>query len=481
MKDKIKSLVDSLKSKKELDSYDEQATKQEIILQILFYLGWDIFDRNEVYPEYSLESQSVDYSLRINNKNKVFIEAKRIREELDKHQKQLLEYSFKAGVSLSILTNGLSWWFYLPLMKDAEWEERKFYTIDLIEQEPERIAEKFIDLLSKDNILSSKAIENAEATHESQQKKKIITEALPKAWNKIIHELDDPLVNLLMETTENLCGHRVGTSLAKQFITSNKDNLTLPKKPVTKRITTSNKNISTSVKKPSISNRKTSKNQASASKADHILSFLQLRCPGVKAENIGLLIEIDGENSYTFNVDWENLKNMIMVFGISGKRRLPANALKEVFGNKFTGYGNIARKVGKFVDTSNPLEAEIAHYSEVERHVRELQKQGLIDSPYEREILVNTKMRTYFDSIDRHKQKLIEKNIIQRRELWEVFVKNKRMTSGDFKKYSQFKKKGVGGFIQFLTYNNIVNKVGGIFEINDNVIPQIQELLKNYK
>jgi len=480
MKDKIKSLVYDLKSKKGLDSYDEQATKLEIILQILFHLGWDIFDRNEVYPEYSLESQNVDYSLRINNKNKVFIEAKRIREELDKHQKQLLEYSFKAGVSLAILTNGLSWWFYLPLMKDAEWEERKFYTIDLIEQEPERIADKFIDLLSKDNILSNKAIENAEATHKSQQKKKIIKEALPKAWNKIIYELDVSLVNLLMDTTEILCGHSVGTSLAKQFITSNKDNLTLTEKPVT-RIPTSNKNIPTPAKKLPISNRKPPKDQASASRADHILSFLQLQCPGVKAENIGLLIEIDGENSHTFNVDWENIKNRVMVFGISGKRRMPANALKEVFGNKFTKYGNIARKVGKFVDTSNPSKAEIAHYSAVEKHVGELSKQGLIDLPSKREILVNTKMGTYFDSMDSHKQEVIEKNIIQRRELWEVFVKNKRMTSDDFKKHSQFKKKGVAGFIQFLTHNNIANKFGGIFKINDNVIPQIQELLKNYK
>jgi hypothetical protein len=33
---------------------------------------------------------------------------KRIREELESHQEQLLRYSFQAGVSLAILTNDVS-------------------------------------------------------------------------------------------------------------------------------------------------------------------------------------------------------------------------------------------------------------------------------------------------------------------------------------------------------------------------------------
>jgi len=215
MKDKIMSLVNDLKSKKGLDSYDEEATKQGIILQILFHLGWKIFDRNEVFPEYVIKSQRVDYSLRIDKKNKVFIEAKRINTELENHQEQLLKYSFQAGVSLAILTNGMSWWFYLPLMKDARWEERKFYTVDLFQQKPERIATKFLDFLSRDNISSGQAIKNAEATHEDQQKRNVIKKILPKAWNKIISELHDPVVNLLIETTENLCGHTVGNTLLR--------------------------------------------------------------------------------------------------------------------------------------------------------------------------------------------------------------------------------------------------------------------------
>ena len=124
MKDRLASFANDIELTEGIRSYDEQATKLGFILKILSLLGWDVFDRNEVYPEYVLKSQRIDYSLRVENKNKVFIEAKRISEELDIHQEQLLKYSFQAGVSLAILTNGLSWWFYLPLMKDASWEDR---------------------------------------------------------------------------------------------------------------------------------------------------------------------------------------------------------------------------------------------------------------------------------------------------------------------------------------------------------------------
>jgi hypothetical protein len=172
-------------------------------------------------------------------------------------------------------------------------------------------------------------------------------------------------------------------------------------------------------------------------------AFLRKRCPGVKAEHIGLLIEIDKEHRYTFHVDWKHTGKEFLVFGKSGRRKKPANALKEVFGNKFTGYGNIARKEGKFVDTTKPSEAEIARYADVEKHVWELKKQGLIYSPPKLDISVSTKAGTYFDSMDVHQQRQVEKNILQRRELWKVFLRNKEMTNADLKKYSQFKKRAL--------------------------------------
>jgi len=58
-------------------SYDETATKQALVLRILKSLGWDPFNIDEVYPGYSVGSKRVDYALKFNGRNKVFIEVKK--------------------------------------------------------------------------------------------------------------------------------------------------------------------------------------------------------------------------------------------------------------------------------------------------------------------------------------------------------------------------------------------------------------------
>ena len=168
--------------------------------------------------------------LRISNANKAFIEVKKIGEELENHQEQLLNYSFQEGVKLATLTNGVTWWFYLPL-HEGSWEQRKFYTIDILDQESKDIVSKLVNFLSKDNITSGKAIQNAEAIYEGQQKLNILKETLPKAWNKIIDEADDLLIDLINETAEKLCGFKAATELVEQFLSRHKDHLIISATP----------------------------------------------------------------------------------------------------------------------------------------------------------------------------------------------------------------------------------------------------------
>jgi predicted type IV restriction endonuclease len=220
----LTSFIESLKSDRRIVSFDEAATKQAVVTRLLSLLGWDIFSIDEVRPEYSVGGRKVDYSLRINNSNKVFIEAKKIGEELEDHQEQLLNYSFQEGVKLSILTNGITWWFYLPL-HEGSWEQRKFYTIDILQQDSADVTSKFIDFLSKDNINNGKAIQNAEATYKGQQKIKILEETLPKAWNKIIEEADELLIDLINETAEKICGFKADTEFVERFLSKNRNAL----------------------------------------------------------------------------------------------------------------------------------------------------------------------------------------------------------------------------------------------------------------
>lgn len=220
MREKLLSLINQLQSDKRLVLFDEASTKQAVILRILSLLDWDTFNIDEVNPEYSIAGKRVDFSLRHENKNKAFIEVKKIGEDLEKHQEQLLSYSFQEGVKLSILTNGITWWFYLPL-HEGSWEQRKFYTIEIYDQNAEEIVGHFIDYLAKENIISGKAVTNAETIYKNKQKNSVIKETLPKAWSKLISEPDELLVDLLTKATEKLCGYKPEHSAVEDFIFAN--------------------------------------------------------------------------------------------------------------------------------------------------------------------------------------------------------------------------------------------------------------------
>jgi len=212
-------LIKDIQSDRQLVSFDEASTKQAVILRILSYLNWDTFNIDEVHPEYSVGGRKVDYSLRYNNYNKIFIEVKKIGEDLEKHQEQLLNYSFQEGVKLAILTNGITWWFYLPL-HEGSWEQRKFYTIEIYDQNAEDITQKFIDFLSKENVISGESIKNAENIYRSRQKMYLIKDTLPRAWDKLVKEPDESLIELLAETTEKLCGHKPDSNTVENFLHS---------------------------------------------------------------------------------------------------------------------------------------------------------------------------------------------------------------------------------------------------------------------
>jgi len=233
MKEKLTIFIENIRIDRRIMSFDEAATKQAVILRLLSILGWDTFNIEEVKPEYSVGGRSVDYSLRIANVNKVFLEVKRIGEDLEKHQEQLLNYSFQEGVKLATLTNGITWWLYLPLY-EGSWEQRRFYTIDILQQESDEVTSKFIDFLSKDNIATEKAIQNAEVIYKSRKKQTIIKNALPEAWNKIIFEDDELVIDLISDTTEKLCGYKPDSRVVKQFLSEYKDQLFISKPSIVK-------------------------------------------------------------------------------------------------------------------------------------------------------------------------------------------------------------------------------------------------------
>jgi predicted type IV restriction endonuclease len=107
--EELSRFIESLRGKKSIYNFDEDLTKQAIVLKILDILGWDTFNPEEVSQEHRITGGKVDYALTVNKKNLLFIEAKSINAPLDSHEEQLLSYSFHAGVELALLTNGTEW------------------------------------------------------------------------------------------------------------------------------------------------------------------------------------------------------------------------------------------------------------------------------------------------------------------------------------------------------------------------------------
>ena len=217
MNDRLTAEIKRIRSDPSIPTLDEDNVKRVAIEPILRELGWDIYDTKEFRSEYNLSGGKVDYALRLENRTKVFLEAKNPREELGKHQRQLLEYAFEKGTPLAVLTNGLEWWLYLS-SAEVDWEERRFCDINLKNQEISQTADSLIDFLSRENVRSGYAVGYAESLLYKFWEAKKIEEALPKAWNKLITDPDDQLLALLNQRVMELCGWGANPDQLKHFL-----------------------------------------------------------------------------------------------------------------------------------------------------------------------------------------------------------------------------------------------------------------------
>src|SRR3989338_1116864 len=101
--EKYNKLVESGKSK----SYNEEMTKKDFILPLFRALGWSVEDGDEVTAEEKISKGRVDYAFRIEGIPKLFLEAKSLREDLDRKEfaEQAINYAWHKGATWAILTD----------------------------------------------------------------------------------------------------------------------------------------------------------------------------------------------------------------------------------------------------------------------------------------------------------------------------------------------------------------------------------------
>lgn len=216
MQKQIQSFIKDLKSNKKLSSFDEASTKQAVVLRMLSFLGWDIFNVDEVCPDYAANSSHVSYALRLGDKNKIFVEVKKISEKLDDHQKKFVEIASGEDADIAVLTNGVTWWFYLT-SSNGSWQQKWFYSADFFKQEPDTFVPQLVDLLTMNRVAKGQALKTAkDLFHDKKQK--MAADFLPKAWNQIISQSNKIFIELLSLQTEKLCGYKVDIKSIETFL-----------------------------------------------------------------------------------------------------------------------------------------------------------------------------------------------------------------------------------------------------------------------
>lgn len=125
----------------------EEATKTSVIMPFIRALGFDIFNLDEVTPEFiadvgTKKGEKVDFVLKIDGKNAILIETKPISMTLGANQhSQLFRYFTVTDARIAILTNGRDFWFYSDSEAANKMDNKPFLMMDIQAMDEASIAE----------------------------------------------------------------------------------------------------------------------------------------------------------------------------------------------------------------------------------------------------------------------------------------------------------------------------------------------------
>ncbi|WP_421525318.1 type I restriction endonuclease [Pseudomonas yamanorum] len=118
----------------------EEATKNAFVMPFInTVLGYDVFDPQEVTPEFvcdigTKKGEKIDYAIMKNGEVQMLIECKKIGESLSiNHASQLFRYFHVTSARISILTNGQVYRFFTDLDAPNKMDEKPFLELDLLD------------------------------------------------------------------------------------------------------------------------------------------------------------------------------------------------------------------------------------------------------------------------------------------------------------------------------------------------------------
>ena len=197
---------------------NEASVSQGIVLRLLHALQWPQYNTQVVCPEYPLEgSLRVDFALcHPPGKPIGFIEVKKIGQS-DGAERQLFEYAFHKGVPLAILTDGREWNFFLP-GEQGDYGERRVYKLDLLERDTSECVTRLERYLGYAAIASGAAMNAAREDYTSVARERQIKGALPVAWERLVNEEDELLLEVVADSAQTICGFKPDPDVVASFL-----------------------------------------------------------------------------------------------------------------------------------------------------------------------------------------------------------------------------------------------------------------------
>lgn len=118
----------------------EEATKNAFVMPFInTVLGYDVFDPQEVTPEFvcdigTKKGEKIDYAIMKDGEVQILIECKKIGEPLNlNHASRLFRYFHVTSARISILTNGQVYKFFTDLDAPNKMDEKPFLELDLLD------------------------------------------------------------------------------------------------------------------------------------------------------------------------------------------------------------------------------------------------------------------------------------------------------------------------------------------------------------
>lgn len=125
----------------------EEATKNALVMPLINALGYNVFDPQEVIPEFTADvgtkkGEKVDYAIVIDGHPMILIECKTAGSKLSlNNASQLYRYFSVTEARFAVLTNGTDFWFYTDLDAPNKMDEKPFFEFSMTDVTERSVAE----------------------------------------------------------------------------------------------------------------------------------------------------------------------------------------------------------------------------------------------------------------------------------------------------------------------------------------------------